>query len=193
MIRIFYDLETTGLDYRKCSIIQMSGIIERDNEIADVFDFTMQPHEKALLTPEALKINNRTVDEIWAFDPFLSVFKEFEAMLNCYIDRYYPRDKAHLVGFNNRKFDDDFLRKFFILCGNNFYGSYFWSDTIDVSVLASEKLAGIRSEMKNFKLHTVCKQLGLEVDANRLHEASYDVLLTRQAYLILTGRAKRKQ
>ena len=42
--------------------------------------------------------------------------------------------------------------------------------------------------MPNFQLHTVAQTLGLEVDESKLHDASYDVLLTRQIYRIVTGR-----
>lgn len=39
----------------------------------------------------------------------------------------------------------------------------------------------------NFKLATVSKALGIEVDDSKLHDAEYDILLTRQIYNLVTN------
>jgi DNA polymerase-3 subunit epsilon len=41
--------------------------------------------------------------------------------------------------------------------------------------------------MIDFKLKTVAKELGLWVDETRLHDAEYDIELTRSVYRIVTG------
>lgn len=41
--------------------------------------------------------------------------------------------------------------------------------------------------MPNFKLKTVAKELGLDVEDDKLHDARYDVLLTRDIYRIVTN------
>lgn len=110
-------------------------------------------------------------------------------MLEKYVDRYCPDQKILLVGYNNRQFDDSVLRSLFVRNGDKFFGSYFWSNTLDVLVLAGEYLQMRRQRMKNFKLATVARELGIEVKEKDFHGALYDVKVTRAIYEIVTGRA----
>lgn len=48
--------------------------------------------------------------------------------------------------------------------GDKYFGSWFWSNSIDVMVLATPYLAAKRTEMENFKQGTVAKALGIQVD-----------------------------
>lgn len=187
MIKLFYDLETTGTDVRKHSIHQISGIIEIDNEVVKEFDYKTRPHEKAKYEPEALNICGVTQEQLEAYPPMYKVHSKLVMMLSAYIDRYDPKQKMHLVGFNNRSFDDIFFRAWFEQCKDNFFGSWFWADSIDVLVLASQYLIDRRPEMSSFKLKRVAKELGLEIDESSLHRANYDVKITRQIYRIVTN------
>ena len=58
--------------------------------------------------------------------------------------------------------------------------------------LAAEHLKEARSGMPNFKLGTVARTLGIEVDQTRLHDAIYDTELTYQIYQIVTNEQKSK-
>lgn len=187
MIKIFYDTETTGTNYKLNSIHQLAGIIEIDGDIIEEFDFRMRPHEKAIITPEALKVCNKTLEEILAYPSYKETYRAVKKMLDAYIDRYDAKNKAKLIGFNNRSFDDDFFRMFFELCGDTFFNSYFWSDSIDVLVLASHYLEDRRPEMPTFKLKRVALELGITYDKSELHGAPFDAMLTRQIYRIVTG------
>ena len=40
-----------------------------------------------------------------------------------------------------------------------------------------------RAELSNFKLATVAKHCGIDVDASRLHDSQYDIELTRDLWL----------
>lgn len=182
---IFYDTETTGTNYMKHSIIELSGIVEIDGKVMEIFDYKVRPHEKAKIEPAALKSNGHKFEDLPHYPQMPMVHQLFRDLLLKYVDQYDRKDKIHLVGYNNRGFDDNFLRMFFNLCGDNFFGSYFWADTIDVMVLAARHLIDKRPEMPSFKLHRVAKTLGVPVDDNRLHEALYDSELTRGIYHIL--------
>jgi len=48
--------------------------------------------------------------------------------------------------------------------------------------LASNYLRAERHTMPNFKLMTVAKHLKIEVDESRLHDALYDIHLTKMIY-----------
>lgn len=188
VIKVYYDVETTGTNPNKHSLHQIAGLIEINNEVVGSFDIHSRPHAKAILDPEALKICKVTPEQLNSYLPMLQAKNKFCSVLSKFIDKYNVRSKAYLVGFNNRGFDDKFLRMWFALCDDVYLGSWFWSDTRDASVLASEYLESRRLTLPDFQLHTVAKSLGLEVDQSRLHDAAYDVTLTRQIYRIVTGR-----
>lgn len=106
-------------------------------------------------------------------------------MLAKYVDKFNKKDKFFLVGYNNASFDNQFLRGFFLQNGDNYFGSWFWSNSIDVMVLASNKLVERRAEMENFKLSTVAKFLGIQVSEDNLHDAFYDIYLTKAIFDIV--------
>lgn len=187
MIKLFYDLETTGTDERKHSIHQLSGMLEIDGAIVEEFDYYLKPHPKAKIEPEALSICGVTEEDIMSYPDMKVAYNKLIALLDMYIDRYDNKNKAWLVGFNINSFDNRFLRKFFELNGNQFFGSYFWSDSLDVMVLASQYLLERRTKMRSFKLAEVARQLGLEVECTTLHNAMHDNRLTREIYRIVTG------
>ena len=183
MIKLFfYDLETTGVKHWKNSIHQISGLIDIDNEVKEEFNFNVCPHEKAEIDEEALKIGGVTLEQIKAYPPMNVVHKNLIGILEKHVDKYNKHDKFHLVGFNNAPFDNQFFRAFFVQNGDDYFGSWFWSDTLDVMCLASNHLKERRSEMLNFKLKTVARELGIEVDEEKLHDSLYDIKLTREIY-----------
>ena len=187
MVKIFYDVETTGTKPNKHSIHQLSGIIEVDGVISEEFNYKVRPHPKAEITKEAMSVCGKTEKEILAYPEMGIVFAAFTNLLKKYVNPYEKTSKAWLIGFNNRSFDDLFLRMFFELNKNPYYNSWFWSDSIDVLCLASEYLMDRRTSMPSFKLKRVALELGLSVDENELHDALFDARITRDIYRIVTG------
>lgn len=184
---VFFDLETTGTNPGKHGIHQISGQIVIDGVVKESFDFHVQPNPKALIEEEALKVGGVTREQILAYPPMQQVYQEFVAMLGKYVDKFNKKDKFFLVGYNNAAFDNQFLRGFFLQNGDVYFGSWFWSNSIDVMVLASAYLATRRPEMENFKLSTVAKTLGIVVNDDSLHDAMYDIELTKAVFDIVTG------
>lgn len=178
----FYDLETTGVTPRKHGIHQISGLIDIDGEVKEIFDFKVRPHPDAIIDEEALRIAGVTREQIKSYPPMQVVFAQLSIILSKYVNKYDPKDKFFSVGFNILAFDNQHLRVWFEQNADMYFGSWFWSDSHDVFALASKKLAPYRHLMENFKLKTVCKQMGIEVDETRLHDAAYDMDLTRQLY-----------
>lgn len=187
MIKIFYDLETTGVNSLKHSIHQIAGLVEVDGAVVEKFDLKTRPHPKAEITPEAMHICNVTEEQILNYPEMGKVYRKFCRMLGKYIDKFDSKKKAWLVGFNNRYFDDVFLRAWFIHNGDQYINSWFWGDTLDALVLASQYLLDRREGMSSFKQKRVATELGIDVDKTKLHDAEYDVYLTRQIYRIVTG------
>ena len=187
MIKIFFDVETTGLNVKKHSIHQVAGLIEVDGKVVEKFDIKTRPHPKAELDPTALNICKKTGAELLAYQDMKTAHKELTTLLGNRINKFDRKDKAFLIGYNISYFDCTFLRAWFEQNNDNYYDSWFWKSEIDVMSLAAQYLILRRPDMPSFKLKRVAKELGLEVEEDSLHDAFYDVKLTRQIYRIVTG------
>lgn len=187
MKALIFDIETTGVKFWKNGIHQISGIIEIDGEVKEEFNFKVVPFKDAIIEDDALKVGGVTKEIIMSYTPMSDVYKSLIEILSKYADKYDKQDKFFLIGYNNASFDNQFLRAWFVQNGDNYFGSWFWSSAIDVMVLAAEYLKNERSQMKDFKLMTVAKKLGIRVDENKLHDAFYDLKLTNIAYKLING------
>lgn len=182
----YYDLETTGVNHWQHSIHQIAGIIEIDGVEQERFEINLQPNPKARIEDEALEVANKTKEEVLN-NPytFNEAYQKLTSILTQYVDKYNKKDKFFTVGYNNSSFDDKFLKAFFIQNNDKYYGSLFWSHAIDVMVLASAHFVDIRPEMVNFQLRTVAAQCGIEIEEEKLHDAVYDIELTREILRIV--------
>ena len=181
----FYDLETTGLNPGKNGIHQISGMIVIDGEVKEKFDFKVQPNPKAIIEDEALAVAGVTREQVLAYEPMQNVYQKIVAMLGKYVSKFDKKDKFFLVGYNNASFDNNFFRGFFLQNGDKYFGSWFWSNCFDVMVLATPYLAERRADMANFKLSTVAGTLGIKVEEDKLHDAMYDIYLTKAIFDIV--------
>lgn len=183
----YYDVETTGVKHWKNGVHQISGAIEIDGEIKEEFDFKVRPNPAAIIELEALAVGKGvTIEQIQAYDSMFNVYRQITYMLAKYVDRFNKTDKFFQVGYNAASFDSAFFRAFFKQNNDEYFGSWFWSDVIDVRVLAIEFLKKERPTMANFQLHTVAKQLGIQVKDENLHDAKYDIWLTKEVYKAVT-------
>jgi DNA polymerase-3 subunit epsilon len=183
MSKIFvYDLETTGVKYWKNGIHQISGMVVIDGEVKETINLKVQPNPTAVIEPEALAVGNVTEEDFKGYMPFQAGYVELVKVLSKYVDKFNKKDKFFLCGYNNASFDNDFLRALFVQNNDNYFGSWFWANSIDVMVLATVHLMANRKKMENFKLKTVAQEMGIEVDESKLHDAKYDLELTYQIY-----------
>jgi len=180
-MKIFhFDVETTGLDEKVHAIHQLSGAIEVNGKIIERFNFNVKPHEGALYDPEAMKLSTKTKEQMQLGMPINYVYQRLTSMLSKHVNKFDKADKFYLAGFNNAAFDNRWFRMFFTRNNDTYFGSWFWSNCIDAMVMATPKLAPIRHTMPNFKLATVAKFLGIEVDESKLHDSEYDIYLTME-------------
>lgn len=114
----FYDLETSGLNPRVDRIMQFAGIRTdmEFNQIGDPVNILVRLNDDTLPSPEATMVTGitpqQTVDEGYTE-------AEFAKMLHT--DIFTP--DTITVGFNNIRFDDEFIRYLF---WRNFYDPYEW-------------------------------------------------------------------
>lgn len=114
----FYDLETSGLNARDSRIMQFAGIrTDTDfNPIGEPYNILVALNDDTLPSPEALMVTGispqQTVDEGYTEAQF--------AKLLC---SEIFTDDTIAIGFNNIRFDDEFVRHLF---WRNFYDPYEW-------------------------------------------------------------------
>ncbi len=115
----FYDLETSGLNAREDRIMQFAGQrtdIEL-NPIGEPVNLLVALSDDTLPSPEALKVTGitpqQTVDEGYTEAQFAKILST----------EIFIEDTI-AVGFNNVRFDDEFVRH---LLWRNFYDAYEWS------------------------------------------------------------------
>ena len=182
----FFDIETTRLNPKLNAIHQLSFTIEIDGIVKEQKTLNIIPDKDLIIDAEALKISNKTEEDVQN-NPltYIEAYNVLKNTICTYIDKFNKFDKLHLVGYNNIKFDNEFLREFFIKNNDKYFGSLFWSDSIDIMSLASNLLKENRSGMIDFKLKTVATKLGIEIDQEKLHDATYDLYLTMQIYKLI--------
>lgn len=177
-----FDLETTGLNAIRHGVHQISGKIIIDGLVKETFDFKVRPKEGALYDPKALEVGKVTEEQLKAYPSMQEVKARLTQMLDKYVSKFDKTDKFFLLGYNNAHFDNEFFRQFFLDCGDKFFGSYFWSNSLDAMVLATPKLILQRKTMTDFKQATVAAALGVTIDESKLHDASYDIELCHAIY-----------
>lgn len=162
---LFFDLETTGVKFWRNGIHQIGGIVDIDGQEVERFDIRLAPNPAATIEQEALDVAGVTLEQVKSYQPM-----------------------EELVGYNNAGFDNSFLRALFQQCGDKYFGSWFYPNCMDVYVMVTPFLMGVRNDMENFKLMTVARTMGIEIDENKLHDATYDIELTRDIFYRIIGK-----
>jgi DNA polymerase III alpha subunit (gram-positive type) len=180
----FVDVETTGTSHSKNGVIQIGGIICRNEAgaLSDVeeFELNVAPYPADLIEDEALAVSGMTREQIGAFDPPAVVHTRLIAILEKHCKKFDKKDKMIFLGYN-APFDYGFLRKWFDKAGDKYFGSWFWHPPVDVMSLAALKLVGMRPDMPDFRLGTVAMKLGITVV--QAHSALVDARATKEIFL----------
>jgi DNA polymerase III subunit epsilon len=179
----FLDVETTGMSSMKHGIIQIAGIICKDEngvlEEVEEFSFNVAPFPADLIEDEALAISGLSREQIKGFAAPAEVHKNLTAVFEKHCNKYDKKDKMIFVGYN-ASFDYGFLRRWFEKAGDKYFGSWFWHPAVDVMSLAMLRMAGVRHELADFKLTTVAAKLGVPLAA--AHTAPADIRATRHVF-----------
>lgn len=179
----FVDTETTGTDPKRHGVTQIGVIIEIDGKIRETLRFKVKPFETDEIEQTAIDIQNTSLETIKSYPSPQIVHQQLISIMERYVDRYDKEDKFHLIGYNAR-FDSDMLREWFNKCGDVYYGSWFFFPPIDVMNIAAVILMEKRARMDNFKLQSVCEEMGLFLVESFLHNALEDVKITRDLFYV---------
>ena len=193
---IFIDVETTGTDPERHGLTQVSGCIQIGSDVVESFDYYVRPYPRDIIEPKALEVTGIDRRQLLPADhpEFIAVegqdfqdphfiYARMMVMLGKYVDQYKKNDKFHFVGYNAHSFDMPFLRRFWDKNNDQYFGSWFWYPCLDVMLVWAQILQQKRAELANFKLSTVARYCGIEVDDTRLHDSQYDIELTRKLWL----------
>lgn len=189
----FYDLETSGLSARQDRIMQFAGQRTDMNlqPIGEPYNLLVALNDDTLPSPDALMVTGitpqKTVDEGYTEAQFARMLSE---------EIFTPDTIA--VGFNNVRFDDEFIRH---LLWRNFYDPYEWSwkdgrsrwDLLDVVRLTRAlRPEGIKWPFDDKGEPT--NRLELITQANGIaHENAHDALADVTALIDVTKLVKDKQ
>lgn len=193
---VFMDLETTGVSFEQNGITQISGCVQIGEEVKDEFDYFVRPFPTDVVEEEALKVTGIDRRQLLPPDhpefiaipgkeflPPQTIYLRLKELLGRYVSPYEKGDKYQFVGYNAHSFDMPFLRRFWEKNGDRFFGSWFWFPCLDVMLIWAQILQPVRHQLSNFKLATVARHCGIEVDDSRLHDSMYDIELTRLLWL----------
>lgn len=188
----FYDLETSGVNPRKSRIMQFAGqrTDEDFNPIGEPHNILISITDDVLPEPDAVLITGitpqKTLAEGITEAEFCKIF-----------DTEIALGRTTFVGFNNIRFDDEFMR---FLLYRNFYDAYEWQwkdgssrwDILDVSRIARAlRPDGIEWPVQDGK---PSNRLELLASANKLdHDHAHDALSDVMATIAVAKLLKEKQ
>lgn len=182
---LFLDTETTGVDMYRSGVHEIGGIIDIGGKIVDEFLITSDIFEDDEVSSSALEECKITLEQIHKYDPPEKAFKDLQAILGKYVDRFNKLDKFTVIGYF-AEFDNKMLRRWWGRNGDKFFGSWFHHPWIDVASLAAYVYMDQRHLIPSFKLEELVKYLKIEMDGEQTHNGFYDSYLTRQVYYKIT-------
>ncbi len=177
---LWIDTETTGVDPKVNSMVQLAALVEIDGRIKEKINLLFQPLPGRQIHPKAIEVNGRDEKELVGFPPARISILALKARLKKYINPYDKTDKFVAAGYNV-DFDTGFLRETWFASGGRFGpGSWIFNVSIDVRTRVAERVAKECLRLPNYKLTTVCENFG--VDLACAHDAMSDIEATRELY-----------
>lgn len=159
---VVFDLETTGLDERTNTIIEIAAVKIVNGKLTQTFQSLIDPHVE--LTSNIVEITGLT-DDMLKGKPDLS---------HVLLDFYKFCQGATLVA-HNIDFDNKFLQ-----INAKKQNIYFENPKEDTLAIAKKKVKGV----KNYKLGTLCQKF--EIVNEQAHRALSDAIATAKLFLQLS-------
>jgi len=158
---VVFDIETTGLEASRCEILEIGAVKLKQGKIVETFETLIKPESE--IPDEITKLTGITADMVAKSPNIKQVLPDFYKF--CY-------------GCTIMAYNIDFDYKFISVWGQK-QGYVFDNKQIDVLYLARAYIPGL----KNFKLSTVCKKLGISLE--NAHRAVHDAMATAEVVIEL--------
>ena len=159
---VVFDIETTGLEATRCEIIEIGAVKIHNGKITETFETLIKPIQE--IPDEIIELTGITPDMVVNSPSFKQVIPDFYKF--CY-------------GTTIMAYNIDFDYKF-ISVHSKKCGYIFDMKQIDAMYLARAFVPGL----KNFKLSTVCKKLGVSLE--NAHRAVHDAMATAEVVIKLS-------
>lgn len=179
MNRVFYfDVETSGTNASKHSIIQIAYQLEHSGNVVVSESTLVTPFPGAEIDPKALEVSGITMAELVGAPSYQDVYRELSILFDKYVDKFDKRDKLTVCGYNV-SFDIGFLRALWEKNGDKYLGSYLrLGAPIDPRyIVPFYQHLGLIKPTSDNKLSTVAEAMG--IDAGGAHDALEDVRMTK--------------
>ncbi len=190
----FFDVETTGLNSWKDRIWQLSYEVLLDGRSVSAGNLFASPGTAHVWAPVARQMAAKSVKRMadMELDEFLDgrmsqqdLHAELCKILTPHVNKFDKADKFFAVGYNTH-FDYEFLYSLGKLVGDRFFpGSLLFWPPIDVAQLAALRFPAAWAKLANRKLGSAAECCGIAVDQDLLHDAMYDIQLTKQIFDIV--------
>ena len=184
--KLWIDLETSGLDRYRHSVLQVAGIVEIDGIIEEEFEFKVRPLPKSAISKKALKVNGFTLRQIKSWQKPRKGLQEFIDICSKYIDPNDRLDRFTMFAYN-ATFDYQFLRVWTERLNYPYFGMLIWYPPVDILSEAMLYLGDNRPNIKNMRQVTLANYLDIEFDEGLLHDALVDIKLTREIFQLIRG------
>lgn len=158
---VVFDIETTGLEVSRCEIIEIGAVKLHEGRKVETFETFVKPTTSI---PDEIVNLTHITDEM---------VKDAPSIKNVIADFYKFCYGTTIIAYNI-----DFDYKFISQFGRN-NGFIFDMKQIDALYLARAFIPGL----KNFKLGTVCKKLGVSLE--NAHRAVHDAMATADVVIKL--------
>jgi len=159
---VVFDIETTGLEANRCEIIEIGAVKISGGRITETFETLIKPTTS--IPDEIVELTGITDDMVVNAPNIKQVMPDFYKF--CY--------GTTIIAYNI-----DFDYKFISIQGKK-CGYIFDMKQIDALYLARAFIPGL----KNFKLGTVCKKLGVSLE--NAHRAVHDATATAEVVIKLS-------
>ena len=159
---VVFDIETTGLEAAHCEILEIGAVKIHKGKIIETFETLIKP--KGPIPDEITELTGITYDMVSNSPSLQQVMPDFYKF--CY-------------GTTIMAYNIDFDYKFINLYGKK-QGYLFDMKQIDAMFLARSFIPGL----KNFKLSSVCKKLGVSLE--NAHRAVHDAMATAEVVIKLS-------
>lgn len=184
--RIWFDVETTGLNPKEHEIHELSMLYEEDGKVIEKRTWYIKPTRFYTIDENALAICNKSIEDLKKYSERRYVYQNVKSFLMKYISCYDRLDKATLCGYNIIAFDVPFLEAFFNSEFDKYMFSFFNHYYVDVYAYFNilEDMGFIPFNKQNRKLSSLCEHYDIVLNA---HESLSDIEATRNIYYQLKG------
>ncbi len=159
---VVFDVETTGLDYRECEIIEIGAVKLHEGEIVENFSCFVRPSKS--IPADITNLTGITDDMVKDAYPIKDVIVDFyKFCYNCVIVAY------------NIDFDFKFINK-----AGTAVGYRFTNRQVDALFLARKNVVGA----KNFTLKSIATKLGVSLEG--AHRAINDATATAEVLKLIS-------